>query len=394
MITPGYSLTSTERILPALALDFTTASLDARITFARALNTATRVNSSGYIETVSANTPRFDYNPSTLACRGLLIEASAENLLTYSSQIDNAVWIGGFGAPYTVTPDAAVAPDNTQTADLGQVRSTNTQRRQQTTLVVGSTYTASVYVKQAPTNSATHFRLTTRNTSAWNTGTTAKIALANSWQRVTTTWTQVGVTDAYTVLGAVNASGGADPDCYGDVLIWGAQTELGSVATSFIPTVATSVVRNADNASMALTQFPYNASQGAISVSYYPSNTGGYIAWSVTDGGFANRMQSQVNTPDYQFYVEDNSNLQANLYAGNIVANADTKLVGAYKQDSFAASLNGAAPATDTSGVIPTVTTLYIGRINSAGYLNGHVQKLLYWPQRILNAEVQAFSKP
>jgi hypothetical protein len=47
MITPSFSLTATERVLPRLALDFTTASLDPRVTFTRSGATATRVNSSG-----------------------------------------------------------------------------------------------------------------------------------------------------------------------------------------------------------------------------------------------------------------------------------------------------------------------------------------------------------
>ena len=57
MITPSYSLTATERVLPKLALDFTTASLDARVTFTRTGNTATVVNSSGYVVPINANLP-------------------------------------------------------------------------------------------------------------------------------------------------------------------------------------------------------------------------------------------------------------------------------------------------------------------------------------------------
>jgi len=58
MITPGYSPTATERVLPRMALDFTTAFLDARVTVTRALNTATRINASGQFEIVNANLPR------------------------------------------------------------------------------------------------------------------------------------------------------------------------------------------------------------------------------------------------------------------------------------------------------------------------------------------------
>lgn len=84
MITPAYAPTAVERVLPRLALDFTTGVLDARVTITRALNTATRINASGNIEAVNANLPRFDFEPSTLVCKGLLVEESRTNLLLNS----------------------------------------------------------------------------------------------------------------------------------------------------------------------------------------------------------------------------------------------------------------------------------------------------------------------
>lgn len=84
MLSPSYSITATERVLPRLAIDFTTAVLDQRITFARSGSTATVINSSGVISAVNADTPRFEYNPATLACKGLLIEETRTNLLLNS----------------------------------------------------------------------------------------------------------------------------------------------------------------------------------------------------------------------------------------------------------------------------------------------------------------------
>lgn len=53
MITPSFGLTATERVLPKLAIDFTTATLDPRITFTRSGNTATYTNSSGVITAIT-----------------------------------------------------------------------------------------------------------------------------------------------------------------------------------------------------------------------------------------------------------------------------------------------------------------------------------------------------
>ena len=84
MITPSFGLTATERVLPRLALDFTTATLDSRITFTRttsASNPATYIDNSGAITSATNNQPRFDYDPVTLVCKGLLIEESRTNSL-------------------------------------------------------------------------------------------------------------------------------------------------------------------------------------------------------------------------------------------------------------------------------------------------------------------------
>lgn len=49
--------------------------------FARANDTATFINSSGTIEDAPANQPRFDYDPVTGICKGLLIEEQRTNLV-------------------------------------------------------------------------------------------------------------------------------------------------------------------------------------------------------------------------------------------------------------------------------------------------------------------------
>ena len=77
---------STRRALPppTLALDFLAgAPLDSRITFTRT-TTATFVGSNGLIQSSAINAPRFDYNPTTLAPLGLLIEEQRTNLLLNS----------------------------------------------------------------------------------------------------------------------------------------------------------------------------------------------------------------------------------------------------------------------------------------------------------------------
>lgn len=68
----------------AISLNFLAgAPLDSRITFTRS-SAATVIDSNGLIQTSAINQPRFDYDPTTLALRGLLIEETRTNLLLNS----------------------------------------------------------------------------------------------------------------------------------------------------------------------------------------------------------------------------------------------------------------------------------------------------------------------
>ena len=139
-------------IQPSLVLDFAgTGTLDPRVTFTRS-TTGTYYNSSGVLSIAAINVPRFDYNPSTLAPLGLLIEQSSTNLLTYSQTFSNAVWIAGLGTA-SFSSTTTTAPDGTATAGtLLSSLSTGTHSAVWAyTSYVAGTYTLSWYI-QANTN--------------------------------------------------------------------------------------------------------------------------------------------------------------------------------------------------------------------------------------------------
>lgn len=62
----------------ALGLNLLSGTLDPRITFTRA-STGTYFNSAGVMQTAAVDAPRFDYDPVTLAAKGLLIEGARTN---------------------------------------------------------------------------------------------------------------------------------------------------------------------------------------------------------------------------------------------------------------------------------------------------------------------------
>jgi len=416
MITPAYSPTATERVLPRLALDFTTASLDSRVTITRALNTATRVNSSGYIETVNANLPRFDYDPITLAPKGLLIELTRANLLIRSAEFDNAgVW---FLDAATVSPNVSTetAPDGTTSADkLVENLATSAHDIYQavgTSQPIG-TYTYSMYVKasgrtkfrlqqSASTSYAVLFDLTALTATTVVGGATGVVTPAgNNWYRCSMTYTTVSAFAPLLVLFLANAAGSVSyqGDGTSGVFMWGAQLEAGAFATSYIPTTTTSLTRNADDVNMTGTNFSdwYNASEGTISFegSIFVDQGSTTVNFTQMSNGVSNAVSIDLImfTAAAPALQVSNSGTQCSIDTGALTLNTVFKMVGAYKANSFVAALNGGTPGTDSTGTIPTVSQMGIGNRLSGPYMNGHARKIQYWPQRLLNAEVQAFSK-
>ena len=332
MITPAYSPTATERVLPRLALDFTTAVTDSRVATARAGNTATRTNSSGVIEIVNANLPRYDFSPTTLICLGQLIEGTRTNLFL-NSLIDG------------------------------------TSLSTQTVVVTATAHTISFYGTGTITLSGA--------ATATVTGTGVYP------NRQTLTFTPLAGALICTVTGSVQY----------------AQLEVGSFVTSFIPTAATSVTRNADIVTLTGTNFSswYNASEGAFTFEYnQPFNLAGNTAMlAFTDGTNSNvTMLLTETTPRARLFIDSGGSNVANIAAGNMTLNAVNRQTSSYKVNNFRMAVNGATPQQDTSGAVPVgVNQLQIGSRPTGLQWTGYARKLFYYPQILLDAELQAFSK-
>lgn len=397
-MTPTYSPTATERVLPRLALDFTTGVLDPRVTVARALNTATRVNSSGFIETVNANLPRFDYDPATLAPKGLLIEESRANLLLYSNTFTDPVWTvnkGGAGSLPVVTAASGASPDGTNNAYRVQFNAG------------GSTSADFSLIQQAVTGLANPH---TGMRSIWMKsydGSTYQIALRSLGALTYTvfsvgpTWTRVSHTDTSSTTNdglQLIVRGTYGTSTTADILVYGAQFELGAFATSYIPTTTTSLTRNADVVTMTGTNFSdwYNASEGTFVAHATVPSAGGTTRriLSINDTTVNESIQLCILSTSNGGYFEmrDGGAIQVSTTNGTFAVGASTGYAFAYKLNDCAVSANAAAVTTDATATIPIVTQVNIGA-HIGTYLNGTVSRIEYYPQRVINAETQAFSK-
>ena len=369
--------------------------------------------------------PRFDYNPLTLGALGLLIEEQRTNLVTYSEQFDNATWSKSNA---TVTANAAVSPDGTNSADrlIPTAAAIDGRIIQAFTGSAGATYTLSVYGKadafsnirlysdDSGSNSASvSYNLATGvvSTAASTNGTWASVSstiadAGNGWYRVTLTWTATGSAPTRVAIWCRDTGNGTS-----GIFIWGAQLEVGAFATSYIPTVASQVTRNADVASMTGTNFSgwYNQTEGTLVVdgSVYSTGLSGNrkSLAIITQGNFTNAARTAVETGSTGVGVVTAGGVtQAAFGVSGLSANIPFKLALAMKTDDFAFSLNGSAALTDTSGSVIAAPVFFdigygpqntSGAANTAGdFLNGHVRQIAYFNTRLPNAQLQTLSSP
>lgn len=408
MITPAYSPTATERVLPRLALDFTTGVLDPRVTITRALNTATHVNSNGYIESVNANLPRFDYNPTTLAAKGLLIEEQRTNNLLYSEAFSEPVWTTN---QVTVSVDATAAPSNSVTADKLIPNTNNGAHNIYASFTyAAAAYTLSIFAKAAGyswlklgsmfTGNGVYFDVANGVIGTADAGHTATItAAANGFYRCTVTWTASAGGDLPGLYVAnANGSNSFAGDGTSGIYVWGAQLEAGSFATSYIPTTTTSLTRNADVVQMTGTNFSswYNASQGAIYVEGSRFTSLVFSAQvAISDGTTTNEIYICSNTPAYggtSAFCRISAATGGDTAVGPTAVNTTAKMMLAYgTTNSFV--VNGSAGSAIVASQ-PTVDRMLIGaRGNGSNSLNGYVRKIMYYPQRLTDRQIQAISK-
>ena len=363
MITPGYNVTATERVLPRMALDFTTASLDSRVTITRALNTATRVNSSGYIEIVNANLPRFDFSPTSIGtCNGLLIEESRANICTYSQDFFNPPWAT---VNASLTAASGISPDGTNNATNLTFSATSGFMARATAIPISgsTTYTHSIYMRA--TSGTFKTKISRTNGATWVTATVSpELTLTTTWQRFDITYTS-GVADTVSdfIVGAESKTPYTMP-ATGTIQIYGAQVEAGAFPTSYIPTVFTSLTRNADAVSMTGTNFSdwYSSSSAALAAVVIPNiATGTRPIWQLDDTTANEIIALRGNVANPELYIVDGGTPQAQLDAGTITAGTQYGLCAAFAANSCAVSQNGATPVTTATATMPTVTQARIG---------------------------------
>jgi hypothetical protein len=380
--------------------------------FTRA-STGTFVGSDGLIQSAAVNAARFDHT-SAGVCRGLLIEESRTNIWTRSEGLDANPWFPVNTT--TITSNNAIAPDGATTAEritVGAITQAYGVFNNQISFVNGTSYAVSCFFKADQvtrvaiqcTNTAilpvfAIFELTgSGSVIGTPTGTASIQELANGWYRcsVSATTLSSGTTSVRfcAVSGtSLNYTGNSVDSFWA----WGAQNEVGSFPTSYIPTVASSVVRSADVCSISGGNFTslWNPSEGTLLADATPQPVS-QVAFVLTANTTSTNNQNAILKANASLSgnglrwagVTNNSSgvNQASIVTSTDVATARAKLSYAYKLNDFSFAYNGAIVGTDNSGTTSSPTVLHIGCRDGALPLNGHLAFARYYRKRLSDAK-------
>lgn len=413
-------------IRPSLNLNFARSkTLDPRIDVSRT-TTATYVESNGLIESVNTDEPRFDHDPVTGECLGLLIEQSRDNICFYGTTIQNFTARNSA----TTTANAATAPDGTTTATRLQSSGSSTgyyDDNNGKTYTSGKTYTFSCFFKANGTdevvillyganwtgadgvsNVVGKFDLTNGttidadadgNNTTRNPSGGAKIeSYPNDWYRCSITET---CSTTHTQIHQYIRSTGDN----GDIYAWGYQIEENSYASSLIITTTNATVsRGNDNYKIDGTNFSdfYNPSESSIYVRFNikgPFLSSGYNKlYEISDGTADNRYQTLLNGENSSIY-------ESFLIAGsnNLNFNASTITFGSFHEVVAGFGTSYKRYAYNASGILDTNTDTSIGistfsptqlKIGSqespnSRHLNGYISQLVYYPTKLTDDQLQ-----
>ena len=366
---------------------------------------------------------RLDHNPSTLAPLGLLIEEARTNVLTRSAEFSHADWGNN---NLTITANAVNGLDGIASAELCVPTATSAghfiSATTAYTVPSAGSYQWSIYVKAAgyskvglrengATGAYASFNLATGTViDSGNAGThtitnPSITSVGNGWYRLSMTLTTAGassITFALWIIDPTYVTGTFVSNWIGDttsgVYVWGAQLEAGAFATSYIPTVAATVTRAADAASMTGVNFSswYAATGGTFVVDY--TLVGSTAASSYPLGLSDSAALTHFYGPtalNINAYNNFNSSV-GSFDTNTIAASTPLKLAVAFAANDRAISKNGAIVVSSAAAwAVPAVLRLDIGDLGGTGaYRVGlmHMHSIQYHNSRKTNAELVTLS--
>jgi hypothetical protein len=382
------------------------------------------VTPSSYLATTSStrfNSPRFDYNPTTLAPRGLLMEESRANGITRSEEFDNASWTKSL---MSYTANVAIAPDGTTTAEkfvedtsAGIHRSTNPSF----SATAGTTYTGSIFLKASERTLMT-LQLTSGsawpggsnpvmnvNLTACTIGTTTNV-LSSTAQSVGNGWCRFSLTQtisssASTGINIILRSGSGSTNYTGDgtsgAFVWGAQFEAGSFPTSYIPTTSAAVTRSFESNSLSSSGWLQASSTWFIDFitgnGFTPNigSVGNLIRTNDSGNAYYRVRTDTVNRLAVQV-VNSSGGLDANqILTSSLTTLTNYRLGFTIAPNDVSSCYNGSSITSSTTGTPMSASTFYFGtssNINNENF-NGWYKYIKNYGSRIPDTDMQRLTQ-
>jgi hypothetical protein len=338
--------------------------------------------------------PRLDYLNSS--CPRLLLEPQRTSNVQFSEAFDNAYWTkdnvtltSTLGGPIDQSKYFTITCNGTTGRFKGVVRTfINASPNTYTLSVFAKAGNSSTFVVSSRATLTTNdvraiFNLSNGTITNTNGGTAAIVPYGDGWYRCSFTVVNAGTFTNEASIFFGHPHGAADG---ATVLATGAMSETGAYATSYIPTLSTSVTRVADAASKTGISSLIGQTEGTLfaditltsrsNFSYFViapniGSTSAYVGIGITSSAFSFEVVNSGVQVAYNF---------PNTSTGNF------KIAFAYKANDFVAYVNGVQVHSDTSGTVPACSQLGLNTYNNAAAWN-YNQALLF-KTRLTNAQL------
>ena len=357
---------------------------------------ATRVNKEGLIEVVGNDVPRIDYSDSAEGV--LLLEPQSSNLLTYSNDFAGSSYTKN---SFACLPNHAISPEGLNNASL--IYQTASGDKDFYVSTPNRIDVFSVYAKasgkdffaifdKSGTN-IVYYNLSNGTLATVPSGTTATITpVGNDWYRLTYYRNQSGTYQFFKPVDAADSAIGTASGTDG-ALIYGAQLENGTYATSYIPTSGSTVTRAAETANGSGNSEVFNDSEGVLFADIAAlADDGTYRILSLSDGTTGERVYMQYTNVSNTLTTVVKNGAVTQAIISYILPNETefSKVLVKYKSNDFALWVNGFEVGTDTSGNTPIgLSELAFDDGNGGNDFYGKTKELGYYDTALTDEELE-----
>lgn len=372
----------------------------------------TYFDSTGTLRNAPANTPRLDYDPSTTEPHGILVEEQRTNLLL-RSQLNATYWANG--PDVVVAYNNALSPMGDTSAATATVGSGIANRwinsaagGNGASIAAGTTYSYSIFVKPdtsvvsmsitvGKSNSSdgaiAYYMLSGNGSVATYGSRTSGTYIGSGIQPVGAGWYRLWVaaqtsssTSGHVILSIPNT-----PEAVAGTSwkVWGAQIELGSFPTSYIPTSGSTVTRPADVFTIPTNTGWYTQGQGTLLGNGQVPMAGNMYSGIVAldNGGTNNSIQEllSLNGSSHIAIEVWNGGAFNGTGGGSLAYTTPGDLMkagAAFDAVDFRGVFNGSLLDNNTRAV-PTMSVLRVGNGRGGLFnLNGWARRIVYLPTR------------